>query len=82
MIAQARTQNRGADLEKLVRHLQSVPDSVSRLASLLMLIDEDFRGPLKAEIDAYRRFGRQKSREITDDEVLDAMLAVFDRGVG
>lgn len=78
-IATADKQNRGQDLDKVVAHLQKAPADVSRLASLLMLVDDDFRPDLKSHVDAYRRFCAQKEREVSDDEILDVMLAVYKR---
>lgn len=79
LVSDADAQNRGGDLDRLVEHLKKSPTGVSRLASLVMLVDEDFRGPLKAEVDAYRRFASQKGREVGDDEIVDAMLVVYER---
>jgi len=77
LIEQADAQNRGADLDRLVSHLQRSPADVSRLASLLMMVDDDFRSPLKADVDAFRRFHRQKKREASDDEILKVMMKVY-----
>jgi hypothetical protein len=77
LIERARAQGRGDDLDRMIAHLEAAPTNVSRLASLLLLVDEDFRGPLKAEVDAYRRFCAQKGRVVADDEVVSRMLDVY-----
>jgi len=77
LIEQAVAQNRGDDLDRLVGHLQSSPPDVSRLASLLMMIDEDYRPQLKADVEAYRRFVKQKGRDATDEEIVQVLVGVY-----
>jgi len=79
LIARADDQNRGGDLDRVAEHLRRTPESVSRLTSLLMLVDEDFRGDLKSNVDAYRRFTREKGREAGDDELLAVMEGIYRR---
>lgn len=79
LIARADEQNRGTDLDRAVGHLRRAPTDVSRLTSLLMLVDDDYRGDLKSHIDAYRRFTKQKGREADDDELLEVMEEIYRR---
>ena len=80
LIEHADAQNRGGDLDRVVAHLQKAPEGVSRLGSLMALIDDDFRAELKQHIDAYRRFAQQKGKGAGDEELVDLMLKVY-RGV-
>jgi hypothetical protein len=79
LIERADEQNRGTDLDRVAGHVQRSPSGVSRLTSLLMLVDDDFRGDLKAQIDAYRRFTREKGREADDDELVAVMEEIYRR---
>ena len=79
LIGETDRQNRGQDLDRMVQHLQKSPGDVSRLASLLMMVDDDFRADIKAEVDAYRRFEEQKGRDGGDDAILVVMEQVYRR---
>ena len=79
LIEKVEKQNRGEDLDRLVGHIDSSPSDVSKLASLMMLIDDDFRPRLKADIDAYRRFEKQKGRDLGDDEIYEVLHDVYQR---
>lgn len=79
LIDDAKRQNRADDLDRLVKHLERTPEDVSKLASLLLMVDDDVRPNLKSSIDAYRRFSSQKGREANDEEILEVLRAVYDR---
>jgi hypothetical protein len=79
LIADAKAQNRADDLDRLVAHLERTPADVSKLASLLLLVDDDVRPELKQSIDAYRRFVHQKGRPIDDDAILAVLREVYER---
>lgn len=79
LIADAKAQNRADDLDRLVAHLERTPADVSKLASLLLLVDDDVRPELKQSIDAYRRFIHQKGRPIDDDAILAVLREVYER---
>lgn len=79
MIRDADKQNRGPDLDRVVRHLEETPATVSRLASLMMLVDEDVRADLSAAVESFRRFGAQKGNAPKDDELLDILRGVYER---
>lgn len=77
LIDDAIAQNREDDLHRLVRHLERTPSDVSRLASLLLLVDDDVRPALKTQIDAYRRLETQKGRDASDDAILSVLRDVY-----
>ena len=77
LIDDAVAQNRGDDLDRLVRHLERTPEDVSRLANLLLLVDDDARPALKSQIDAFRRFSGQKGHPSDDDAILEVLVEVY-----
>ena len=77
LIDDAVAQNRGEDLDRLVRHLERTPEDVSRLANLLLLVDDDARPALKSQIDAFRRFSGQKGHPSDDDDILEVLVEVY-----
>ena len=79
LIDDAKRQNRADDLDRLVAHLERTPEDVSKLASLLLLVDDDVRPELKQSIDAYRRFVSQKGRPIDDETILAVLREVYER---
>lgn len=79
LIRAADRANRGADLDRVVRHLDSAPDGVSHLAGLMAMIDEDVRPELSGAIDAFRRFRERQGAPADDDTILAVLGAVYRR---
>jgi hypothetical protein len=79
LILSADQSNRGGDLDRAVAHTESRPVDVSRLAALLMVIDDDVLPDLSAAIDAFRRFRTQQGEPLDDDGVIDVMQSVYGR---
>ena len=79
LIQAADNQNRGGDLDRIVAHLAKTPEGVSRLASFVLLLDEDFRGELSSAVESFRRFRESKGDPIDDDGVLAVMEGVYAR---
>ena len=79
LILAADQANRGADLDRAVTHIDARPPDVSRLAALLLVIDDDVRPELSGAIDAFRRFRDQKNDSVDDDGVLMVMHGVYRR---
>lgn len=69
--------NRGDDLDRLAKHVSSSPAQVSSLASLMFMIDEDFRPLLEQEVEAYRRWLKRKDRPHDDKTVYEAVIASY-----
>jgi hypothetical protein len=79
LIARAEEQGRDTDLDRVVSHLSKTPREMSTLASCMLLLDEDWRILVRDEIEALRRWGRQKGKEVNDDEIMSLMLDVYRR---
>ncbi len=79
LLEKAEKEGRATDLDRVVKHLDSTPKAVNPLASLMMLLDEDWRIALRDEIEAYRRWGKQKEQPVTDDTILASMRGVYDQ---
>lgn len=79
LILAADQSKRGDDLDRVVGHLTEPPADVSRLAALLMLVDEDVRPELSAAISAFRRFRDQQGDTTSDDDVFGIMRDVYGR---
>lgn len=77
LILSADQANRGDDLDRIVGHLAKGVSGVTRLASLLMLVDEDVRPELSAAVGAFRRFRSQQGDAIDDDGVFNVMRGVY-----
>ena len=82
LIDKADAQNRGADLDRMVDHLRHKPAEIGTLASLMFLLDDDFR-PLGAhEVDAFRRWLGQKKQPSSDEDIASVVNAVYRRKRG
>lgn len=79
LILAADQASRGPDLDRAVAHIDSRPSDVSRLAALLLVIDDDVRPELSTAIEAFRRFRAQQEDPVSDDGVLEVMQAVYSR---
>lgn len=77
LIDRADAQRRGEDLDRLVQHVMNSPGEVSDLASLLFMMDEDYRPLLTQAIDAYRRWLKTKGRDTDDDAITDALKRIY-----
>lgn len=78
LMARADSEGRGEDLDRVVTHLNRKPREVSALASLMMLLDEDYRLLVHDEIEAFRRWGKQKGQTLHDDEIFAVMMAIYE----
>lgn len=79
LIRAADRANRGADLDRVVSRLDASPDSVTLLAGLMAMIDDDVRPHLSASVDAYRRFRSHQGDPADDEAILAVMRAVYAR---
>lgn len=77
LVAKADDEGRGDDLDRLVVYVGESPKQVSPLGSFMMMLDEDWRLSLQSEIEAFKRWGKQKGKEISEGEILDRMLKVY-----
>ena len=77
LIEQADAQNRGQDVDRVYKHFSNRPAGVSDLASLLFVIDEDFRPQVTQAVEAYRRFLKTKGRPAEDKDIAEAILRVY-----
>jgi hypothetical protein len=78
MLARADCEGRGEDLDRVVAHVVRKPREVSSLASLMLLLDEDYRLLLQDEIDAFRRWGKQKGQHLSDDDIFAVMMTTYE----
>jgi hypothetical protein len=74
--------NRGDDLDRLANHVLTSTPEVSKLASLMFMIDEDFRPMVEQEVEAYRRWLKKKGKPSDDQSIYDALMAAYRRKRG
>lgn len=79
LIQRAVAQNRGADLTNLISNLKNRPENMSKLSSLMFMIDEDYRTELNNDIHAFQRFSAKKGKALSDDDVFEVLLTVYKR---
>ena len=77
LIEQVDGQERGADLDRVYKHVMGSPGEVSRLASLLFVLDEDYRRLLEDHVGAYRRWLAKKEQPAGDDDIFSVMIATY-----
>jgi len=77
LIDQADRQNRGEDLDRVYGHMRNKPQEVGSLASLMFLLDDDYRALVAYEVEAFRRWLSQKNQPTDDEDIAGVMDAVY-----
>jgi hypothetical protein len=79
LIRRADEEGRGDDLDRVVAHMDESPHEVEPLAALMLLLDEDWRVIVRDEIDAFRRWGKQKGQTFSDRDIYSVMRDIYQR---
>jgi predicted HTH transcriptional regulator len=79
LIEKADSQNRGADLDRVYGHLRHKPAEMGTLATLMFLLDDDFRALIAHEVEAFRRWLVQKGQPTSDEDIARVLETVYRR---
>lgn len=79
LIDRADEAHRGEDLDRVYQHVVNSPTEVSRLASAMYVLDEDYRALVVQAIDAYRRWLNMKGRPADDDAIFEVIRAIYEK---
>ena len=82
LIDKADEQNRGADLDRVYQHVRNKPPEIGVLASVMFVLDDDFRALVSHEVEAFRRWLGQKGQPTEDDDIAAVLETVYRRKRG